>query len=167
MKTLNRPLESLAGNLALFLIPVQNIATLIDQTITVTDVEMVLQVICSRETINHLSTATKTAAGSKYTHKVTASAYGWSNANDMLLDQFMKYKLFVIIRDSEGNYLSIGSRDLGLTLTWEYDSGADASAKKGYSITLAGDLTTNTRLLEFETNTDGSPVVEEFAPIVD
>lgn len=149
MKTLNRPPESLAGNLELYFTPVSNIANFQDHTIEVTNEDLLVKVICTPETIKHLQTATKTASGMMITHKITANTYGWSEENDALLLQLSKYKLYVVIRDSYGNYYGVGTSELGLTLTWEHDSGSDGSGVKGYELTLQGNLITTTTPMEF------------------
>jgi len=150
MKTLNKPAESLAGNLELFITPTTNIDEQVFQNNIVVDETLLLKIICMRETLSHTVRATKTAAGVKYSHKITAQVYGQSEENDELLNQFCRYKLLAVIKSTTGNYYMVGTRDIGLNLEFEYDSGADASAAKGYKLTLTGDLPGNTTALRGE-----------------
>jgi hypothetical protein len=164
MKTLQKPNEQLAGNLELFITPVANLHSIASQAITVTDEDLILKIICLRETLHHVVTATKTKAGRKYTHKINALTYGQSVENDALLNQFMIYKLYVIVRQSTGEYAGIGAINTGLGLEWEYDSGTDASGSKGYALSITGELLLNTMPLTAVYNLAGLPVSEVIAP---
>jgi hypothetical protein len=165
MKILNKPAESLAGNLELYLTPISNINYIMDRAIMYKDEDLLLKVICQRETLQHVQTATKTEAGVKYTHKIVASLYGRSNDNDELIAQFMKYKLLAIVRDTFGNYQYVGSTDLGLKLESEYDSGTEAQGVKGYVLTLQGDLVTPLLPMDYLLNLRADVVLQSFDAI--
>lgn len=167
MKTLNKPPESLAGNLELYLTPISNIARILDRVITYSDEDLLLKVICKRETLNQQQTATKTAAGTIYAHKITASLNGRSYENDKLLEQFSKYKLLAIVCDSHGNYYSLGNQELGLTMEYDYDSGTDPSGINGYIMVLKADMASPSQHMIYLCNDRADVVLQSVDTISD
>lgn len=164
MKTLQKPIEQLAGNLELFVLPCVNIKTLNGTALTIVNEDLLLKMICMRESISHLATSGKSKQGLKFTHRITATTYGRSAENDLLLNEFERYKLYAIVRDQSGNYYGVGQLFAGLEMTWEYDSGSDPSAPKGYTITLSGKLLSYTQPITVVNDYAGNPISEVIAP---
>jgi hypothetical protein len=161
MKTLNKPIQSLAGNIELYLTPVANIATISGHVVTIIDEDFFVQVITARESTSKLTTGLRTPAGIKYTHKIVATVNGQTESNDALLTWLATHKIMAIIRSYPGYYYRVGTKALGLNLEWDHDSGSDASGFKGYTLTVSGEQLSPAMRVNIVYNLTGSIVLQQ------
>ena len=164
MKRLNNPIQSLAGNINLYVLPLSNIQSISGNNITIIDAEWMLHITTQRDTLAHTMEVRKTKQGTKYAHSITAMSLGRSDANEDLLKDFMPHKLYVLVLDSTGAYYGLGSMEHGLELEWDYVSGSDGSGFKGYQITLSGELLSNHLHITTIYDLEHLPVLEGIEP---
>jgi len=142
MQTIQKQ-NSLGGNIALFIIPSTLVHSILGETILYVGTNPTYELECAKESIQHISKQEETRAGTLYQHSIKGFIPGNTEDIRQMLVKLSRYaSLIAVLQNSDGEFTHIGNTREGLKLFTDFDSSSDPSGRNGYTIELAGKLTT-------------------------
>lgn len=137
MRTITKNSNQVDGAVALFAVPCNNVSSINGFKISLIDTSWFYKLDCAFDSIDVQKELKKSKPGSSYQVTVSCFIPGTISTNEDLLHECAPYKFIVVYQNTDGAYMRIGSKNVGLEISYSHTT----KGTIGYNVAFTGQIT--------------------------
>ena len=140
MKKVGKELENMGGIVRLWAVDRWNIS-LLGSAAMITTQDEVYCIDITQDTSGAAVNQKTDFAGTTFLHEITGYVSGYDKDSEININQMIRIKKFVVIyMDSNGTLVMLGTPDIPIRFSADFETGETNTSKRGYKIKFSGNV---------------------------
>ena len=140
MKKIGKELENMGGVVRLWAVDKWNIS-LLGSTALITNEDDVYCMDVTQDTSGAVLNQKTDFAGTTFLHEITGYVSGYNKDSETYINQMIRIKKFVVIyMDSNGTLVMLGTPDIPIRFSADFETGETNTSKRGYKLKFSGNV---------------------------
>ena len=140
MKKVGKELENMGGVVRLWAVDKWNIS-LLGSAAMITNEDDVYCMDITQDTSGAVVNQKTDFAGTTFLHEITGYVSGYDKDSELNINQMIRIKKFVVIyMDSNGTLVMLGTPDIPIRFSADFETGETNTSKRGYKIKFSGNV---------------------------
>jgi len=140
MKKVGKELENMGGVVRLWAVDKWNIS-LLGSAAMITNEDDVYCMNITQDTSGAVLNQKTDFAGTTFLHEITGYVSGYNKDSETYINQMIRIKKFVVIyMDSNGTLVMLGTPDIPIRFSADFETGETNTSKRGYKLKFSGNV---------------------------
>jgi len=140
MKKVGKELENMGGVVRLWAVDKWNIS-LLGRAAMITNEDDVYCIDITQDTSGAAVNQKTDFAGTTFLHEITGYVSGYDKDSEININQMIRIKKFVVIyMDSNGTLVMLGTPDIPIRFSADFETGETNASKRGFKIKFSGNV---------------------------
>ena len=140
MKKVGKELETMGGVVRLWAVDKWNIS-LLGSAAMITNEDDVFCMNITQDTSGAVVNQKTDFAGTTFLHEITGYVSGYDKDSETYINQMIRIKKFVVIyMDSNGTLVMLGTPDIPIRFSADFETGETNTSKRGYKLKFSGNV---------------------------
>ena len=140
MKKVGKELENMGGIVRLWAVDRWNIS-LLGSAAMITTQDEVYCIDITQDTSGAAVNQKTDFAGTTFLHEITGYVSGYDKDSEININQMIRIKKFVVIyMDSNGTLVMLGTPDIPIRFSADFETGETNASKRGFKIKFSGNV---------------------------
>jgi len=140
MKKIGKELENMGGVVRLWAVDKWNIS-LLGSAAMITNEDDVYCMNITQDTSGAVLNQKTDFAGTTFLHEITGYVSGYNKDSETYINQMIRIKKFVVIyMDSNGTLVMLGTPDIPIRFSADFETGETNTSKRGYKLKFSGNV---------------------------
>ena len=140
MKKVGKELENMGGVVRLWAVDKWNIS-LLGSAAMITNEDDVYCMDITQDTSGAIVNQKTDFEGTTFLHEITGYVSGYDNDSELNINQMIRIKKFVVIyMDSIGTLVMLGTPDIPIRFSADFETGETNTSKRGYKLKFSGNV---------------------------
>ena len=140
MKKVGKELENMGGIVRLWAVDRWNIS-LLGSAAMITNEDDVYCMDITQDTSSAVVNQKTDFAGTTFLHEITGYVSGYDKDSELNINQMIRIKKFVVIyMDSNGTMVMLGTPDIPIRFSADFETGETNTSKRGYKLKFSGNV---------------------------
>ena len=140
MKKIGKELENMGGVVRLWAVDKWNIS-LLGSAAMITNEDDVYCMNITQDTSGAVLNQKTDFAGTTFLHEITGYVSGYNKDSETYINQMIRIKKFVVIyMDSNGTLVMLGTPDIPIRFSADFETGETNTSKRGYKVKFSGNV---------------------------
>ena len=140
MKKVGKELENMGGIVRLWAIDRWNISLLGNEAM-ITNEDAVFYMDITQDSGGAVVNQKTDFAGTTFTHEIAGFIAGYDQDSESYISQMIRIKKFVVIyMDSNGTLVMLGTPEIPIRFSADFETGETSSSKRGFKIKFSGNV---------------------------
>ena len=140
MKKIGKELENMGGVVRLWAVDKWNIS-LLGSAAMITNEDDVYCMDITQDTSGAVVNQKTDFAGTTFLHEITGYVSGFDKDSERNINQMIRIKKFVVIyMDSNGTLVMLGTPDIPIRFSADFETGETNTSKRGYKLKFSGNV---------------------------
>ena len=140
MKKIGKELENMGGVVRLWAMDKWNIS-LLGSAAMITNEDDVYCINITQDTSGAVVNQKTDFAGTTFLHEITGYVSGYDKDSETYINQMIRIKKFVVIyMDSNGTLVMLGTPDIPIRFSADFETGETNTSKRGYKLKFSGNV---------------------------
>ncbi len=140
MKKVGKELENMGGVVRLWAVDKWNIS-LLGSAAMITNEDDVYCMNITQDTSGAVLNQKTDFAGTTFLHEITGYVSGYNKDSETYINQMIRIKKFVVIyMDSNGTLVMLGTPDIPIRFSADFETGETNTSKRGYKVKFSGNV---------------------------
>ncbi len=140
MKKIGKELENMGGAVRLWAVDKWNIS-LLGSAAMITNEDDVYCMDITQDTSGAVVNQKTDFAGTTFVHEISGFIAGYNQDSESYINQMIRTKKFVVIyMDSNGTLVMLGTPDIPIRFSADFETGETNASKRGFKIKFSGNV---------------------------